>query len=108
MDENDANVERAQDGDVEQDVGKIFARDNFAVDADDENLFAKARNVLQDAPQVGQFHNVTSGRSCRVGIIFSTLRRECKCCERFVRRLGGVPDGFQRAELIPSPWRTRR
>ena len=26
------------------------------IDADDEGLFAKARDVLQDAPQIGWFH----------------------------------------------------
>ena len=42
--------------DVEQDVGKILVGDDRAIQREDEGLLAKARNVLQDAPQVGWFH----------------------------------------------------
>ena len=56
MDEGDANVERAQDGDVEEDIGEVLVGDNGAVDADDERLFAKTRDVLKYAAQVSRFH----------------------------------------------------
>ena len=56
VDQGDADVERAQHGEVEQDVGKILAGDDPAIHADDENLFAEARYVLQDFPQIGRFH----------------------------------------------------
>ncbi len=36
---------------------EIFVGDDGAVDRQDERLFAKLRNVLQDAPQVSQFHD---------------------------------------------------
>src|SRR5205823_12833394 len=46
----------AEDGDVEQDIGEVFVGDDRAVDADDEDLLAKARDVLEDAAQVSRFH----------------------------------------------------
>jgi hypothetical protein len=55
VDENDADVERAKDRNIEKDVGEIFVSDDGAVDAEDERFFAKARNVLQDAPQISWF-----------------------------------------------------
>src|SRR4051812_4465865 len=56
MNEHDADVQRAQDRDIEKDVREIFVRHNRPIDAQDERLFAKARNILQDAPQVSRFH----------------------------------------------------
>jgi hypothetical protein len=56
VDEHNTDVERAQHGDIEQQRGEIFVGDDRAVDREDERLLAKLRNVLQDAPQVGQFH----------------------------------------------------
>ena len=56
VDERDADVQRAEDGDVEQDIGEVFVGDDGAVDADDEDFFAKARDVLEDAAQVSRFH----------------------------------------------------
>ena len=56
VDEHDANVQRAQHRDVEQQRGEIFVSDDRAVNREDERLLAELRNVLQDAPQVGQFH----------------------------------------------------
>ena len=56
MDDDDADVQRAQDGDVEEEVGKVLVGDNRAVDGEDEHFFAEARDVLEDAPQVGRFH----------------------------------------------------
>ena len=48
-------------------VAKFSSVDDGAVDRQDERLLAELRNVLQDAPQVGQFHgsmtpSVTSPR----------------------------------------------
>ena len=56
VDEHDADVQRAQHGDVHQDVGEVLVGDDGAVHADDERLLAELRDVLQDAPQVSQFH----------------------------------------------------
>ncbi len=54
--DDDANVQRAQHGDIEQDVGKVFLRDDGAIEAEHENLFAEARDVLQDAAEISWFH----------------------------------------------------
>ena len=56
VDEHHADVQRAQHRDVEQDVGEIFVGDDGAVHRDDERLLPELRDVLQDAPQVSQFH----------------------------------------------------
>ncbi len=56
VDEDDADVERAQHRQVQQDVGEVLVGDDRAVNADDEGPLAELRNVLQDAPQVGWFH----------------------------------------------------
>jgi hypothetical protein len=58
VDEHHADVQRAQDGDVEQQVGEVFVGDDRAIEREHEDFFAEARNVLQDAPQVGGFHGV--------------------------------------------------
>ena len=54
--ERDADVQGAEDGDVEQDIGEVFVGDDGAVNADDEDFLAKARDVLEDAAQVSRFH----------------------------------------------------
>ena len=54
--EDDADVERAQHGDVQEEVCEILIRHDRPIDAEDEGLLAEARDVLQDAPQVGGFH----------------------------------------------------
>jgi len=43
VDERDADVQRAEDSDVEQDIGEVFVGDDGAVNADDEDFFAEAR-----------------------------------------------------------------
>ena len=45
-----------QQRDVEQQRGEVVVGDDVAVDREDERLLAELRDVLQDAPQVGQFH----------------------------------------------------
>src|SRR5262245_45602265 len=56
VNEDDSYVERAQDGDVQQDIGKILAGNDGAIHAQEKSLFPKLRYVLKDAPQVGEFH----------------------------------------------------
>ena len=56
VDEDDADVERAQHRDVQQDIGEVLVCDDRAVNADDEGPLPELRNVLQDAPQIGWFH----------------------------------------------------
>ena len=54
--EHDADAQRAQHGNVHQDIGEVLVGDDRAVHVNDERLLAELRDVLQDAPQVGQFH----------------------------------------------------
>ena len=56
VDEHDADVQRPQHRHVQQQRGEVLVGDNRAVHREDERLFAELRNVLQDAPQVSQFH----------------------------------------------------
>ena len=43
VDEDDLDVERTQDGDVEQDVAEILRLDDLAVDGDHEDALAETR-----------------------------------------------------------------
>jgi len=54
--EHHANVQRAQHGDIEEDVAEIFIGDDGAIDFNNEGFFPELRDVLQNAAQVGQFH----------------------------------------------------
>ena len=51
MDQDDPNAQGAQHCDIQKNIGEILARDNRAIDADDEDLFPKARDVLQNGSQ---------------------------------------------------------
>jgi hypothetical protein len=57
MRQDHPDIERAQHGHIQQDIGKILARHDPAINADDEDLLAEPGYVLQDFPQIGQFHN---------------------------------------------------
>lgn len=56
MADDDANVQRAKDGNIEEDIGKVIVGDDRAVEADDENFFTKTRDVLKDAAKISWFH----------------------------------------------------
>lgn len=56
VNDDHADAQRTEHGDIEQDVGKIFVGDDRAVDAENEGLFAEARDILQDAAKVSRFH----------------------------------------------------
>jgi hypothetical protein len=56
VDEDDADVEGAENGDIEEDVGEILIGDDGGVDAEDEATFAEAGDVTENAAEVGRFH----------------------------------------------------
>jgi len=56
VDEDDLNAEGAEDGEVEEDIGKIGGADDFSIDGDDEDFVAEARDILEDAAEVRNFH----------------------------------------------------
>jgi hypothetical protein len=72
------DVERAQHGDIQEDVGKILAGHDLAINADDEDLLAESRYVLQDFPQIGQFHNSDLTFQFSDSLIFIRAERKCK------------------------------
>jgi hypothetical protein len=53
---HDADVQRPQEGDVEEQGREVVVSDDVAVEPQDEGLFAELRNVMQDAAQIGEFH----------------------------------------------------
>ena len=55
VDHHDLDAERAQDGDVGDQVGEVVVGDDAAIERDDEDLALETRDVLEDAPQVGWF-----------------------------------------------------
>ena len=56
VDEDDLDAEGAEDGEVEEDIGKIGGADDFSIDGDDEDFVAEARDILEDAAEVRNFH----------------------------------------------------
>ena len=63
VDDEHADVQRAQHREIEQDVREVFVRDDRAINGDDERLFAEAWNVLEDSPEVGRFHLAKNHRA---------------------------------------------
>ena len=61
VDEHDPNVQGSQDGDIEEEVGEVNMRHDCSIGRDHEGLFAKARDVLQDASEVSRFHVANIG-----------------------------------------------
>jgi hypothetical protein len=56
MYEHNTYVQRAEEGDVEQQGRQAVVDDDPGINREDEDLLAKLRDVLKDAPEVGQFH----------------------------------------------------
>ena len=56
MDEDDADVQRPEQGDIEQQRREVVVRDDAGVNRQDERLVAELRDVMQDAAEVGQLH----------------------------------------------------
>lgn len=57
MNEDNANAKGAEDSEVEEDVREIFAAGDFAINGDDEDFFAEARDVLENFAKVGNVHS---------------------------------------------------
>ena len=56
VDEHDPDVQRPEQRHVQHQRREVVVRDDGAVNRQDERLLAELWNVLQDAPQIGQFH----------------------------------------------------
>ena len=54
--EDHFDAERPQHGDIQQDIREIGRGDDVAIQRDHEDFFAEARDVLEDAAQIGNFH----------------------------------------------------
>ena len=54
--EGDDARDGAEHREIEQDVGKLLFGDKRAIERQHEHLFAKARDVLQDAAEISWFH----------------------------------------------------
>ena len=100
MDEHDPNVQGSQDGDIEQEVGEVNMRHDCSIGRDHEGLFAKARDVLQDASKVSRFHVANIGPRIsgenRVGS--TQFSQGVQAAFVFCRGANGNPDPF--GELI--------
>jgi hypothetical protein len=92
MHQRHPDIERAQHRHIQEDVGKILARHDLAIHADDKNLFAEARYILQDFPQIGQFHNSVFKFQLSDGAILIRAGRKCKMqnAEQNNPRLSGI------------------
>ena len=56
MHEHEPDVQRAQHGEVDEQVGKVVVGNDGAIEGDDEGLFAEARDVGKNAAEIGNFH----------------------------------------------------
>lgn len=56
VDQHNTDVQRAQDGDVEQEIGEDIVGDDDAVDGNDERPFPEAGDVAEDSAQIDWFH----------------------------------------------------
>ena len=56
MHENHLDAQRTQDGQVEQNVGKIVRSGNLPVEGNNEHTLPETGNVLEDFTQVGDVH----------------------------------------------------
>lgn len=90
VDQHHLDVQRPEDRDVGQDVAKILLGDDRAIDADDEDALPEARDVLEDSPEVGQFHVLRRGWEKAV-VMRVRPRRLSK-----LRRSGRSPPGRRR------------
>ena len=79
VDEHHADVQGPEERHVQHQRGEVVVGDDGAVNREDEGLFAELRDVLQDAPEIGQFHG-----SATCGGNFSVVRHQ------FLRRLTSI------------------
>lgn len=56
MNENQPDVQRTENGQIEQDVREVLGLTDFAIEGNHEYPVAKTRNVLEYAPEVGELH----------------------------------------------------
>ena len=56
MNQYNSNVEGAQNRNIHQDVAKVLAGNDSAIDTNDEGPFPVQGNVLENAAQISQFH----------------------------------------------------
>ena len=94
VDQDNPNIQGAQNGDVEQEIGEVNVRDDGAIGRDHESLFAKARDVLQDASEVSRFHvaNIGSGISGERGAGSTQFSQGGQTALVFCRSANGNPD----------------
>ncbi len=110
VDEHDTDAERPQDGDVEQNAREVLVGDDRAVNREDEGPLAVARDVLQDAAQVGRFHRALAFRRLNVRSVREDLARIQDAV-----RIEGLLDALHQRDRLrveleragTSPWRSR-
>ena len=75
VDEHDADVQRPEERHVQHQRREVVVCDDGAVNRQDERLLAELRNVLQDAPQIGQFQLSAIWRPNNGRVFLVALRR---------------------------------
>jgi hypothetical protein len=64
MNDHDPDIERPQQGNVEEERREVLVTDDAAVEREDECPVAELRHIVQDAAQIGKLHeNATSKRT---------------------------------------------
>lgn len=86
VDQEDADIEGAQDGDIEEDIGEVVVHDDGGIEAEHEGAFPEAGDVTEDAAEVGGFHESQGPGAGPVGRRFSAVARCGWQWKREVRR----------------------
>ena len=92
--QHDADVQRPQQRHVEQQRREVVVGDDRAVDRQNERLLAELRNVLEDAPQVGQFHVSAPN----LGVAAATAANEQPTADEYV----AAPPLWESIDLLVS------
>ena len=75
VNEDDANVQRPEQRDVEEQRREVVVRDDPGVDGQNERLVSELRDVVEDAAEVGELHGCD-------------LRKRVPLRRRFFRQVG--------------------
>jgi len=70
--EHDLHTQRTQDGQIQENVGKVIRSSYLPIEGNDEHALPETGNVLEDLAQVGDVH--FNAESCRDSNLGCTLK----------------------------------
>jgi hypothetical protein len=64
VNQNNLDVQRSKDGNIEENVREILRAKNLAIDCDNKDFVPETRDILQNSAKLGQFHEGVSNLQC--------------------------------------------